>query len=123
MYYIKDAKIRRMMEYDGAPCAEVEVLPGAVSDPALLVYIVEDKREEGYEIVRILTNDADISTDWFDNNMHEAYKDVTTTAFTGSSFMSPEDEHSKFQRELLIFGDIKKQLEKRFREKEKNSSE
>lgn len=120
MYYIKDAKIRRMLEYDGAPCAEVEVLPGAASDPALLVYIVEDKREEGYEIVRILTNDADITTDWFDNNLHEAYKDVTTTAFTGSNFMSPEDEQSKFQRELLIYGDIKKQLEQHFREKEKN---
>jgi hypothetical protein len=58
VYYIKDAKIRRMTEYDGAPCAEVGVLPGAVGDSALLVYIVEDRREEGYEIVRILTNDA-----------------------------------------------------------------
>jgi hypothetical protein len=118
VYYIKDAKIRRMMEYDGAPCAEVGVLPGAVSDPALLVYIVEDRREEGYEIVRILTNDADTSTDWFDNNMHDAFQDVTSSAFTGSNFMSPEDEHSKFQREVLTFGDLKKQLEKRFRKLE-----
>ncbi|AHV98624.1 hypothetical protein [Paenibacillus sabinae] len=116
MYYIKDAKIRRMLEYDGAPCAEVGVLPGAVGDSALLVYIVEDKREEGYEIVRILTNDADTSTDWYDNNMHDAFVDVTSSAFTGSPVMSPEDERDKFQRELLIFGKLKKQLEERFRE-------
>lgn len=115
MYYIKDAKIRRMMEYDGAPCAEVGVLPGVVSDPALLVYIVEDQREEGYEIVRILTNDADTSTDWFDNNMHDAFKDVTSSAFTGSMIMTPEDERSKFQRELMTYGDLKKQLEQHFR--------
>jgi hypothetical protein len=115
VYYIKDAKIRRMTEYDGAPCAEVGVLPGAASDSALLVYIVEDRREDGYEIVRILTNDADTETDWFDNNMHDAFQDVTSSAFTGSIVMSPEDERSKFQRELLIFGDLKKQLERHFR--------
>jgi len=114
VYYIKDAKIRRMMEFDGAPCAEVGVLPGAVNDPALLVYIVEDRREEGFEIVRILTNDADTSTDWFDNNMHDAFKDVTMSAFTGSLIMSPEDERSKFQRELMTYGDLKKQLEEHF---------
>ncbi|MCE3202880.1 hypothetical protein JI735_02495 [Paenibacillus sonchi] len=114
MYYIKDAKIRRMTEYDGAPCAEVGVLPGAVGDSALLVYIVEDRREEGYEIVRILTNDADTATDWFDNNLHDAFQDVTVSAFTGSAIMTPEDERSKFQQELLIFGDLKKQLEAHF---------
>lgn len=114
MYYIKDAKIRRMTEYDGAPCAEVGVLPGAVSDPALLVYIVEDQREDGYEIVRILTNDADTATDWFDNNMHEAFMDVTVSAFTGSIIMSPEDERIKFQQELLMFGELKKQLSGHF---------
>lgn len=114
MYYIKDAKIRRMLEYDGAPCAEVGVLPGAVGDSALLVYIVEDRREEGYEIVRILTNDADITADWFDNNMHDAFQDVTVSAFEGSPIMDPEEERSKFQRELLIFGDLKKELEKHF---------
>ena len=116
MYYIKDAKIRRMTEYDGAPCAEVGVLPGAVGDSALLVYIVEDQREEGFEIVRILTNDADTETDWFDNNMHDAFQDVTISGFTGSTVMSPEDERSKFQRELLIFGHLKKQLEEHFRQ-------
>ncbi|MNC68229.1 hypothetical protein D3C75_1188010 [compost metagenome] len=105
-----------MTEYDGAPCAEVGVLPGAVGDSALLVYIVEDQREEGYEIVRILTNDADTETDWFDNNMHDAFQDVTVSAFTGSIVMSPEDERSKFQRELLIFGQLKKQLEEHFRQ-------
>ncbi|MCL6604666.1 MAG: hypothetical protein K6T94_17520 [Paenibacillus sp.] len=114
MYYIKDAKIRRMMEYDGAPCAEVGVLPGAVEDSALLVYIVEDRHEEGYEIVRILTNDADMSSDWYDNNMHNAFEDVTVSAFEGGTVMGPEEERSRFQRDLLIFGDLKKQLEEHF---------
>ncbi|WP_151736578.1 hypothetical protein [Paenibacillus tengchongensis] len=114
MYYIKDAKIRRMTEYDGAPCAEVGVLPGAVGDSALLVYIVEDRREDGFEIVRILTNDASLETDWFDNNLHTAFEDVTFSAFTGSDIMTPEDERSKFQRELLMFGNLKKELERHF---------
>ncbi|WP_340025453.1 hypothetical protein MHI24_09870 [Paenibacillus sp. FSL K6-1096] len=116
MYYIKDAKIRRMTEYDGAPCAEVGVLPGAVGDLPLLVYIVEDQREDGYEIVRILTNDADTDTDWFDNNLHDAFQDVTVTGFTGSPVMSPEEERYKFQRELLIFGNLKRQLGEHFRQ-------
>ncbi|KAA9000366.1 hypothetical protein F4V43_14625 [Paenibacillus spiritus] len=115
MYYIKDAKIRRMLDYDGAPCAEVGVLPGAAGDPALLVYIVEDRREDGFEIIRILTNDAALDTDWYDNNMHDAFVDVTASAFTGSPIMTPEEERSKFQRELLIFGDLKKQLGEHFR--------
>jgi hypothetical protein len=46
--------------------------------------------------------------------MHDAFKDVTVSGFTGSIVMSPEDERSKFQRELLIFGDLKKQLEEHF---------
>lgn len=104
-----------MTEVDGAPCAEVGVLPGGAEDSALLVYIVEDRREDGYEIVRILTNDAATDTDWYDNNMHDAFMDVTSSAFTGSVVMSPEEERSKFQRELLMFGDLKKQLEERFR--------
>lgn len=116
MYYIKDAKIRRMLDYDGAPCAEVGVLPGAAGDLPLLVYIVEDRREDGYEIVRILTNDASTATDWYDNNMHDAFVDVTASAFAGSPVMTPEEERSKFQRELLIFEGLKKQLERRFRE-------
>ncbi|MNN82344.1 hypothetical protein D3C81_1992710 [compost metagenome] len=48
--------------------------------------------------------------------MHDAFQDVTVSAFTGSIVMSPEDERSKFQRELLIFGHLKKQLEEHFRQ-------
>lgn len=115
MYYIKDAKLRRMTEYDGERCAEIGVLPGAVDDPGLLVYFTQRSPGE-YEMVRIIRNDADALLDWYDNNMHDAFVDVTDEAFEASSLLSADQVRDKFKMDLLAFGSVETDMQIRFLE-------
>ncbi|GAB6991452.1 hypothetical protein [Paenibacillus pini] len=115
MYYIKDAKIRRMTEHNGAPCAEVGVLPGSLGDTALLVYVTEGQ-DGDYDMVKIIRNEADTVLDWYDNGMHAAFVDVTNGAFEATDMMTAEQERHKFKRELLSFGNIEADLKARFSE-------
>lgn len=106
MYYIKDAKIRRFTELDGVRCAEVEVRPGAADDPELLVYITAKDQTDGqhdYDMVRIIRNDADLELDWYDNNLHSAFEEVTDKAFTDSTHITAGEEREKFKRIALLW--------------------
>ncbi|OZB91091.1 hypothetical protein [Paenibacillus sp. XY044] len=113
MYYIKDAKVRRMTELDGVRCAEIGVLPGAVDDPALLAYVAETSPGL-YDLIRLIRNDADTELDWYDNTMHQAYTDVTKQAFEGSFLLTPDEERDLFLRDLLSFGSVEEDLRSRF---------
>lgn len=107
MYYIKDAKIRRFTELDGVRCAEVEVRPGAADDPELLVYITAKDQTDGqhdYDMVRIIRNDANLELDWYDNNLHSAFEEVTDKAFTDSTHITAGEEREKFKKELFRMG-------------------
>ncbi|UNL93644.1 hypothetical protein [Paenibacillus polymyxa] len=117
MYYIKDAKIRRFTELDGVRCAEVEVRPGAADDPELLVYITASNQKDGqpdYDMVRIIRNDADLELDWYDNNLHSAFEEVTDKAFTDSTHITAGEEREKFKRELLSYGQLSTEFAKEF---------
>lgn len=114
MYYIKDAKVRRYTELDGVRCAEVEVRPGAADDPELLVYIALVDQGQEYELLRIIRNDADVTLDWYDNNLHSAFEEATETAFTDSALLKASEERDKFKRELLSYGQLTSEMAKEF---------
>lgn len=113
IYFIKDAKLRLMTEFDGVPCAEIGVLPAAVDDSPLLVYFVEGKAGE-YKMVRMLHNDAHTEIDWYDNNMHNAFEDVKDKAFQSSTFVTADQQGAQFTQELLAFGNLREELAMRF---------
>ncbi|MDO7906914.1 hypothetical protein Q5741_10860 [Paenibacillus sp. JX-17] len=122
MYYIKEAGIRRITEVDGVPCAEVEVHPGAADDPQLLVYVARTSGEtggEGYEIKRLIRNDADLALDWYDNSLHSAFEDVTAEAFTNTALYTAEQERGKFLHEVLGYGNLRQEIGGRLQKSDK----
>ncbi|MGZ7440666.1 hypothetical protein [Paenibacillus sp. TH7-28] len=101
MYYIKDAEFTRMDEQRGRPCAVIQVRPGAVGDPDLFVYIARSGRGEGWEIVRMIRSDARAEIDWYDNNMHQAYTEVTEEHFGDTGWPDPAKQRRMFLENLL----------------------
>ncbi|GGH33743.1 hypothetical protein [Paenibacillus segetis] len=111
MYYIKEAKFRRMAEYNGVPCAEIQVSPGRVDDPDLFVYIARDHSGKGYEIVRMIRSDADLEIDWFNNDMHDAFAEVSEENFGDCGWPEPAEQRKQFMENLLAGKDIITKLE------------
>ena len=114
MYYIKDAKFRRMAEFNGVPCAEIQVSPGAVDDPDLFVYVARDSSGTGYDIVRMVRSYADLEIDWFNNNLHDAYAVVSEENFGDHGWPEPAQQRKQFKENLLSNNDIVAKLEQIF---------
>ncbi|NMO95277.1 hypothetical protein [Paenibacillus lemnae] len=113
MYQIKEAKIRRMTNLNGSPCAEVEVY-SAAGEPNVLAYLVSSPSIDGYELVKVVRSDASMEYDWYDNSFHTAFEDVTEGAFENSLTATAEEEKETFRQQLLSTGSLNKQLNERF---------
>ncbi|WP_100540786.1 hypothetical protein [Paenibacillus sp. GM2FR] len=116
MYAIRDAKIRRITEVNGAPCAEVEVYPAAEGESALLAYLTPSSPLGGYELVKIVRSNASMEVDWFDNSMHDAFVDATDEAFENTVQSTAEEERDAFKQQLLSTGQLYEQLNQRLSE-------
>ncbi len=116
MYAIKDAKIRRITEVNGAPCAEVEVYPAAEGESALLAYLTPSSPLGGYELVKIVRSDASMEVDWYDNSMHDAFVDATDEAFESTVQSTAEEDRDAFKQQLLSTGQLYEQLNQRLSE-------
>lgn len=114
MYYIKDAAFRRVTEFEGTACAEIQVRPGAVDDPDLFVYIARSEEGAGseFEIIRMIRSDASLETDWFDNSMHQATATVAEEEFCNSGWPAPEKQREEFLQRLLAHEGISDRLNK-----------
>lgn len=116
MYAIKDAKIRRITEVNGAPCAEIEVYPAAEGESALLAYLTPSSPLGGYELVKIVRSNASMEVDWFDNSMHDAFVDATDEAFESTVQSTAEEDRDAFKQQLLSTGQLYEQLNQRLSE-------
>jgi len=113
MYYIKDAKVRRLTEIDGIMCVEIVVSPGDVDAPELLVYMARSSGNdsgEPYEIVRMLRSDAELETDWFNNDMHQASGVITEDRFGDEGWPAPSVQREQFKQLLLGYIGIAENL-------------
>lgn len=114
MYSIKEAKIRRMTDINGTPCAEVEVQPASGTDAVVLAYLAPSAPLGGYELMKVVRSDASLEHDWFDNSLHTAYEDATDAAFENSTVATAEEEREQFKQQLLSTGTLSQQLNERF---------
>jgi len=101
-----------MDEHQGRPCAVIQVLPGAVGDPELFVYVARADRKEGYEIVRLIRSDARPEIDWYDNSMHQAFAEVAEEDFGDTGWPDPEAQRAQFLENLLAHKEIAAKLER-----------
>jgi len=102
---IADARVRRTVNLDGRPCAEVEVATGDDRAATLLVYFAQ-AADGGLEMVRVIENDADREIDWYDNPLHQAAIDRTdayrSAAAAGGS--------GSFGERVLNFGSVREEV-------------
>jgi len=102
-----------MRERDNQAVAEVEVHSADPGESDLLVHF--RKGPKGYQLVRVLKNDADTIADWFDNDLHAAFRDVTQQIFDGPSH-GGGDDRGAFAERVLETGDIRAQLDLHWRD-------
>lgn len=100
---IHNAQFRGIVEISGTRYAQVEAQTGGEGQPTLLAHFIRSATSHGgFDMPFVLKNDADYELDWFDNNMHNAFVDITS---------SPED-HNALKQRLLSLPEIRSELER-----------
>ena len=102
---IVDARVRRTVDLDGRPCAEVEVATGGANAPTLLVCFAR-RNDGGLEMVRVVENDADREIDWYDNPLHQAAVDRTDAYLDAPA----AGDDGSFGEQVLNFGDVRDEV-------------
>jgi hypothetical protein len=72
---VVDAVCKRVLERSDTLCADVEVKIAGEENP--YIAILTEANEKDYELSMLLKNDANRELDWYDNDLHAAYEDVT----------------------------------------------
>lgn len=108
MLTVRQASFRGIRDAQGQRVAEVEVMTDNPGCASLLAYFREGPK--GYQLVRVLSNDAATEVDWYDNNLHEAFEDVTMKLFSGPSHGGGEDRNA-FAAQVLDKDGIRADLD------------
>lgn len=100
---IHNAQFRGIVEISGTRYAQVEAYTGGEGESTLLAHFIRSSVSlEGFDMPLVVKNNADYEQDWFDNNMHNAFVDITS---------STEDHYALKQR-LLSLPEIRSELER-----------
>jgi hypothetical protein len=111
MLTVLQASFRRLVNREGQTLAEVEAHTDLAGNPELLAYFRDGPR--GYQLVQVVANDASTQIDWYDNNLHEAYEDVTMRMFSGPSHAAVHDR-TAFAQQVLGMDGITEELNRHF---------
>lgn len=104
-----EAHVRRAIEREGIRCAEVEVETDEASTPVVLAYFSLSK-DNDFDMQAIVENDANRETDWFDNNMHQAFKDMTVSAFQNVNMKTDWGAREAFKQQVLSSSRVRTEL-------------
>ncbi|MDQ0916696.1 hypothetical protein [Paenibacillus sp. V4I5] len=113
MREIKQANIVRFTERNDVRCADIEVKAEGIKE-ILLVEFTPTK-DNDIDMRHVYRKDASNEIDWYDNNLHEAFKDVSEELFNNNEHDKEWGEREAFIKEILSFGSIRKELEEHFR--------
>lgn len=113
MRKIKQANIVRFTERNDVRCADIEVKAEGIKE-ILLVEFTPTK-DNDFDMSHVYRKDASNEIDWYDNNLHEAFKDVSEELFNNNEHDKEWGEREAFIEEILSFGSIRKELEEHFR--------
>ncbi|WP_426452237.1 hypothetical protein ACP26L_09320 [Paenibacillus sp. S-38] len=105
---IKHAECKRIVERSDQLCADVEVhLEG---EEHALVALFTEAGDKEYDLVMILKNDADPAIDWYDNDLHAAYEDVTGVLFGGKQGGYGWSSKEEFKQAVLAYPGVRQQI-------------
>ncbi|MCR2802594.1 hypothetical protein [Paenibacillus soyae] len=105
-----EARVRGIVNRRGEACAEVEVQTNDPASPVVLAYYSRGGAEP--ELKEVLLNDADTELDWFDNNMHQAFTDLTSIVSQESGSGNGPEKWKRFGDQVLAMArdDIRNRL-------------
>jgi hypothetical protein len=107
---IKQAKVVRFTERDDVPCADIEVHVEG-SDKVMLAEFSPSQNKQ-YDLTHIYQKEVSSEVDWFDNNLHQAFKEVTSELFENQTDQEINwGKREDFKQQILCFGSVQKQLE------------
>jgi hypothetical protein len=106
---IKQAKVVRYTERNDVPCADVEVYIEG-SDEVMLAEFTPSQDNQ-YDLTHIYRKEASLEVDGYENNLHQAFKDITTELFGNADQEIKWGEREAFKQQVLSFGSVQKELE------------
>ncbi|GMX64170.1 hypothetical protein Elgi_34430 [Paenibacillus elgii] len=111
---IEYAACRRVLERGDQLCADVEVrIKGREN---YLVVLFAESQANDYDMVMVLEKDADRDIDWYDNDLHAAYVDVTEKLFADGAGETHWNPREAFKEQVLSFGDVREQIRQQLKE-------
>jgi hypothetical protein len=110
----KSAEYKRVMKRGDTLCADVEV---QLEDKEhSLIVLFAESQDQDYDMVTILRKEADLDVDWYDNDLHSAYVDVTVSLFTNEAGETLWKIRETFKEDVLNYGDVREQLDKHMKQ-------
>ncbi|UJF31668.1 hypothetical protein [Paenibacillus hexagrammi] len=106
------AEIVRFTERNDIRCADIEVKLEGSSETYLAEFTASG---DHLEMSHIYKKDVSTEIDWYDNNLHDAYVDVSEQLFGRKASIAKGNEREDFKEQVLTFGSVKKELEDHFK--------
>jgi len=112
--WIQKAEFTRVIPSDGQWFGEAKVWPADGKGPMLAWFGVT--ADGCLQLVKLIRKDEDLDLDWYDNDLHKAFEDITDRYFGREAELGPGCEHSEFEREVLDFESVKEDMIHRLNE-------
>lgn len=112
MSRIKEAGIVRFTERNDVWCADVEIKAAGVE--GTLVAVFTATKGGDIDLKHVYRNDASREIDWYDNNLHDAYTDVSKELFGLASSELKWGTREEFKEGILGFGSIREELRENY---------
>ncbi|MBM7563814.1 hypothetical protein [Paenibacillus sacheonensis] len=103
---VTEAHVRRAADRDGLHCAEVEVHTSEAQNQDLLAYFGQSA-DNDFDMIAVVNNDARSDIDWYDNNMHQAFTDITDDLFDTPTMKTDWGERESFKEQVLSYPGVR----------------
>jgi hypothetical protein len=107
---IQDAKFVQMSRRGDVNYADVEVRLAGHDDPLLAAFALNGGNPE---LAHVYKKNASRTLDWYDNNLHDAYIDLTAELFDNGRGEMGLGSRDDFAAEVLSHPNVRRELEER----------
>jgi hypothetical protein len=108
MYKVKEAKLVRITERNDVRCADVEVQVAGMNDVMMAEF--RSSANHTLDMTHIYRKDVLQELDWYDNNLHQAFEDVTTDLFSQNGQKTDGGERESFKKQILEYGNLEQEI-------------
>lgn len=117
MNNVTNAECKRVLERGDRLCADVEVT--VEGEPSKYVALFTDSKDNDLDMVMVLKKDADSDIDWYDNDLHAAYIDVSESLFQDQHGETHWGDRESFKEQVLSFGTVRSDVRSKLEEAKK----